>query len=351
MSRRGRGSGSPPGAAPGHRRGARRRLLVADGGSSKTDLALLRGDGAVLAAVRGPGSNPDIVGVDGCLAVLAGLVERAAAAAGVDGHGGPVAALGAFYLAGVDLPVEERRLAAAIAARGWSAGTVVDNDIFAVLRAGTDRGWGVATVCGAGINCAGVAPDGRRARYHALGGISGDWGGGLDVGLAGLAAAIRGRDGRGPRTALERLVPAHLGLRRPGQVTEAIHFGRRGLHELTGLAPVVLAAARGGDAVAGGIVDRLADELVAMTLALVRRLRLARRDVDVVLGGGLLQSSEPRLLDRVRGGILAGAPHARDAALALPPLAGAAVLGLEASGAGPAAAEAARRALAAAPAG
>jgi N-acetylglucosamine kinase-like BadF-type ATPase len=325
-----------------------RRLLVADGGNSKTDLALLGTDGSVLAAVRGPGSNPDIVGVDGCLAVLGELVERAARAAGVNGRPERLAELGAFYLAGVDLPVEERRLAAAIAARGWSADTVVDNDIFAVLRAGTSRGWGVAAVCGAGINCGAVAPDGRRGRYHALGGISGDWGGGLDVGLAGLTAAIRGRDGRGPRTALERLVPAHFGLRRPGQVTEAIHFGRRDLRELTGLAPLVFAAARDGDAVAGGIVDRLADELVAMTLALARRLRLVRLDPDVVLGGGLLQSGEPRLLGRVRDGVLAAVPGARVVTLTLPPLAGAALLGLESAGATAAAAEAARHALTAA---
>ena len=52
------------------------RLLVADGGNSKTDLALLSGDGTVLAAVRGPGSNPDNLGVEGCLAVLGDLVEH-----------------------------------------------------------------------------------------------------------------------------------------------------------------------------------------------------------------------------------------------------------------------------------
>ena len=55
---------------------------------------------------------------------------------------------------------------------------MVDNDTFAVLRAGTERGWGVAVVCGAGINCVGVSPDGRHARFPALGTITGDWGGG-----------------------------------------------------------------------------------------------------------------------------------------------------------------------------
>ncbi len=109
-------------------------------------------------------------------------------------------------LAGADLPEEERRLQDVVAARGWARRAHVANDTFAVLRAGTERGWGVAVVCGAGINCVGVAPDGRRARFPALGAITGDWGGGYDVGLAALSAAARSADGRGPRTALERAV-------------------------------------------------------------------------------------------------------------------------------------------------
>ena len=103
---------------------------------------------------------------------------------------------------------------------------IVGNDTFAVLRAGTARGWGVAVVCGAGINCVGVAPDGRHARFPALGAITGDWGGGYDVGMAAVYAAARSEDGRGPRTSLERAVPAHFGLETPSELAEAIHTGR-----------------------------------------------------------------------------------------------------------------------------
>ena len=326
-----------------------RRVLVADGGASKTDLVLLDLDGAVLAAVRGPGSNPDIVGTEGCLEVIGELAAKAAVAAGLDANagagraaGGPLAELGAFYVAGVDLPVEERRLEAAIAGRGWTRRTVVGNDTFAVLRAGTARGWGVATVCGTGVNCAGVAPNGRSGRYPALGGISGDWGGGLDVGMAALGAANRGRDGRGPRTSLERLVPAHFDLRNPSAVTSALHFRRLELRELARLSPVVFAASREGDQVAGGIVDRLADELVVMTTAMIRRLRLARLDLDVVCGGGLLQAGEPRLERRMGAGIARVAPRARLVLLRAPPITGAALLALEAAGAGGAAVARAR---------
>ena len=101
----------------------------------------------------------------------------------------------------MDFPAEEDALHAALEARGWADHLEVGNDTLAVLRAGTERGWGVAVVCGAGINCVGVAPDGRSVRFPALGRITGDWGGGYDVGLEALYVAARER-GR-PRAANE----------------------------------------------------------------------------------------------------------------------------------------------------
>ena len=118
------------------------------------------------------------------------------------------------------------RLLPALEGRGFAAELLVLNDAFGALRAGTDRAWGVVVICGQGVNAAGIAPDGQTARLDALGEISGDWGGGTDVGWAGLAAAVRATDGRGPRTRLEHDVPAHWGLATPAAVTEAFYTGR-----------------------------------------------------------------------------------------------------------------------------
>ena len=51
-------------------------VLAVDGGNSKTDLALVRGSGEVLALVRGPQSSPHHLGVEGCLGVLDDLLAR-----------------------------------------------------------------------------------------------------------------------------------------------------------------------------------------------------------------------------------------------------------------------------------
>jgi N-acetylglucosamine kinase-like BadF-type ATPase len=321
-------------------------LLAVDGGNSKTDLALVRADGAVLAMARGPLSSPHHVGLSGCLRVLEDLLAEAMASAGLpDGH--PVAEVGHVLLAGADLPVEERALLDAISARGWARRTTVSNDTFAILRAGTERGWGVAVVCGAGINCVGVAPDGRHVRFPALGTITGDWGGGHDVGLAALSAAARSEDGRGPKTTLEARVPAHFGLSAPQELAEAIHLGRIPARRVLELAPVVFAEAE-ADEVAGEIVDRLAAEVVALARVAVTRLSLADAPVEVLLGGGLMRAANGRLESAIAEGLGEVGPQITARVVPEHPIVGAALLGLDDLAADPAAHARLRRELSAA---
>ena len=295
-----------------------RTVLAVDGGNSKTDVALVQEDGSILGVERGEQASPEHLGIDGSLAVIARLSERLGGAADV----------AVLLLAGVDFDDQEAAYRAAAEQRSLAARVIVGNDTFAVLRGGTERGWGVAVTCGAGINCVGIAPDGSRVRFPSLGTVSGDWGGGDDVGLAAVEAAARSEDGRGPRTSLERLVPEHFGLSTPVELARAVVAGRIAETELRTLAPLVFAAAR-EDAVARAIVDRLADEVVTMAVTALRRLDLLATPAEVVLGGSLLQSRQERLLARVEARLRAEAPHASPHVADLPPVLGAAFVGLD----------------------
>ena len=115
-------------------------LLAIDGGNSKTDVALVRTDGSVLAAVRGPGSSPHRIGLDGSMRVVDTLVQSACAHAGISPNGAPIAAIGTYFIAGADLPAEERALRHAVESQAWAAHNHVANDTFAILRAGADVG-------------------------------------------------------------------------------------------------------------------------------------------------------------------------------------------------------------------
>jgi N-acetylglucosamine kinase-like BadF-type ATPase len=308
-----------------------RTVLAVDGGNSKTDVALLDEGGGLLAARRGPTTSHQAVGIEAGMARLAELIASVRADAGLSQDGGPID-IAAWALAGADTPADVRALGAALRSRGFARQDLLRNDPDAALRAGTDRGWGVIVICGQGVAAAGRAPDGRTARLAALGPISGDWGGGTDVGWAGIAAAVRARDGRGPTTTLAERVPAYFGVRTPAAMTNAFYRGRIDETRVAELSPVVFAAAAFGDAVAQTIVDRLADEVVAMAGAMIRRLRLGRLDPDVVLGGGVFRTEEAGFHDRIRSGVAGIAPAAHVVPLLVPPVAGAALLGLDALG-------------------
>jgi N-acetylglucosamine kinase-like BadF-type ATPase len=313
-------------------------VLALDGGGSKTDLALVRADGEVVSLVRGPLSSPHHIGLDGSLAGIDDLLTPARDQAGIANGDGPVAQVGQLFLAGVDFPSEVDDMQQAVAARCLAETVTVGNDTLAVLRAGTEHGWGVAVVCGAGINCVGVAPDGRHARFPALGWTTGDWGGGYDVGAEATLAAARSEDGRGPKTTLEQAVPKHFGLETPMQLAEAIHHGEIDQRRVIELSPVVFAEAE-HDQAAAEIVDRLAQEVVTMIRVALERLDLTQQPVPVALGGGLMQSGDARLIGAIKAGLAHDAPQATVHVTSAPPIVGAALLGLDELGADEAAQE------------
>ncbi|MFG2542069.1 N-acetylglucosamine kinase [Streptomyces sp. NPDC048594] len=303
-------------------------VLAVDAGNSKTDVAVVTADGEVLATARGGPFRPPAVGVERAVDTLAEAVARAFAAAGV----GSVEHVSAC-LANADLPVEEEQLAAALHARAWGARVDVRNDTFAILRAGVDEPLGVAVVCGAGVNCVGMRPDGRTARFPAIGRLSGDWGGGWGLAEEALWHAARAEDGRGGPTELARTLPAHFGLDSMYALIEALHLRRvepARRHELT---PVLFATAAAGDPLARSVVDRQADEVVAMATVALTRLDLLSEPAPVLLGGSVLAARHPQLDHRIRELLAARAPKAVPTVVTARPVLGAALLGLDRVGA------------------
>jgi N-acetylglucosamine kinase-like BadF-type ATPase len=296
-----------------------------DGGNSKSELALVSRSGELLALERGPTISHQQVSIAVAMSRLAAQAERATAAAGV----ALPANLGSFVLAGADFAADVALLRRAIAGTGVATDVRVRNDAFGALRAGARNGWGIAVICGSGVNAAGIGPDGRTERFAAVDDLSGDFGGGYGIGVEALRLAVRARDGRGSRTSLEAVVPDHFGLSRPIDVTRAVYEGRIPRRRLEELAPAVFDAAGAGDRVSRALLDRVADELALMASAIGRRLRVARRDVEVVLVGGVFRTIDREFHDRLQVGIKRSLPLATINRLDAPPVLGAALLGLD----------------------
>jgi N-acetylglucosamine kinase-like BadF-type ATPase len=300
-------------------------VLAVDGGNSKTDVALVRFDGRLLAWVRGPGSA---LGATAVATLIAGLAADAARSAGL-GADELRAAHAACYLAGADVPwqVEARR--DAIAALGAFASVEVGNDAWAMLRLGASAGVpAVGVVCGAGLKC--VARAGAdRYEFPSLGWQTGDLSGAGDfLARETVRVAARAEDGRGPDTPLRQAVCEHLAVPSVRAVAERLLTGELTEDRLAALVPAVLDHARDGDPVAASVVTTLATEVAVTARAARRRLPAGRR-WTLVLGGGLFADPAGRLLAAVR----TAAPWLEDEfeliVVDAPPVAGAALLGLD----------------------
>ena len=323
-------------------------VLAFDGGSTKTDVLLVSASGAVLGRARVGPSNHQLVGVEGTVEALTEAVAAVMGDARLpdDGAAFPLCPTGVYCLAGIDLPVDEEKLTPAIDALGWTEHAILRNDTFAISRAGTTSSWGIGVVCGTGMNCAAVGPDGRTVRFPALAELSGDFApGGAWLGLRALGLALRAGDGRGPATVLRSRVPAQLGTPDAEAALTGIYTGAIPYARLFELARVLLDAAAEGDGPARGAADTLADEIVAFVRAAVVRLDLEHEPVEVVLGGGIFDTTDTAFHARVAAGVAAVAPRAVLLHLDAPPVLGAALIGLDAVDAPAGSAAALRRAL------
>lgn len=302
-------------------------VVAVDGGGSKTDVVVLDpATGDVLGSARGGGCSHHQLGIPAATAVVDGAVLEALAAAGASAsdvvHAG-------CYLTAIDTPEEQAAVHAALTALPWGArSVVVDNDVFALLRAGTDAADAAVVICGTGINGVAVRSDGATARVLALGDISGDWGGSSGLAEEVLWYAARAEDGRGEPTALRDALLRWTGRASVHDVTLAVHTGELAVSSWWGRAPEIVALAHEGDVVARGLIDRQGEEIGLLAASLLARLDLEGSEVPVVVGGGIGATGDPVLVAGIERALAARVPKATLVIVHERPVVGAAHLAL-----------------------
>jgi N-acetylglucosamine kinase-like BadF-type ATPase len=304
-----------------------RYVLGMDGGQSKTVAVVADETGLVLGVGRSGNCNYQGQGIETAMTEVQTAAEGALAMAGLS------RVSVAFYsVAGADLPEDFAVLRPAIGGLDLADRTIVDNDIVAALRSGTESPDAVAVGWGSGTNALGRNAAGQEVRLPALGQISGDWGGGADLGREAIWLVARAADGRGEPTALTELVLPALGVATAEEMIRRLYLTKVPAKEILDLAPLVFRAARDGDAVARKLVERSGEEVVVTALALLRRLDLLGNVADVVLAGSIFRGEGTLLLDTVRGRLAAEAPLARIVIPELDPVLGSLLCALDALG-------------------
>jgi N-acetylglucosamine kinase-like BadF-type ATPase len=307
-------------------------VLGVDAGATKTFALVADEFGHIQGFGRGGPGNHQVAGPEPALTEIRRASEQALAQAGAST---PVH-FGFFGLAGADLPVDFAFLNPAIEGMGFARRVQIKNDTMVALRAGLKRSWGVAVICGTGINAGGIGPDGREAQLPGLGPLSGDWGGGFDIAQEVIRLISRAWDGRGQPTALTEMVLTALGLPSVEDLIAQLYQsqcdtypGQFDQRRLLDLVPLVFEAAVGGDQVAQDLLVRVGTEVGTTANAIIRRLGLEDTDVEVVLGGSVFKGQGPLLLDTVTEVVHRVAPRAAIVLPAFEPVVGAVFLAME----------------------
>ena len=142
---------------------------------------------------------------------------------------------------------------------------------------------GVVLAVGTGCVALAVAPDGAVHRADGWGPWLGDEGGGAWLGLAGLRAALRAADGRGPATQLRAAAEAcFVSL---DELSAAIEGHESPPRHAAGFAAAVVRAAEAGDAVATTLVGRAVAHLAGAVRAVAAPLAGSGRVPVAVIGG------------------------------------------------------------------
>jgi N-acetylglucosamine kinase-like BadF-type ATPase len=264
-----------------------RVFVGVDGGGTHTLALVGRSGDAVLGRGEAGPSNPQAVGFDAAVAQLAGAVRAALASAGA----GEIARA-TLGIAGASRVSDRARLTALLAEALEVPGErlQVCHDVTLLLPA-AGLSSGVAIVAGTGSSSFGVAPDGRTATAGGYGYLLGDEGSAFDVGRAALRAVLRADDDLGPPTGLAGLLGREQGMEQPRDLIRIVYQSPSPRAVVAGIAPLVVDAARSGDAVARDILAGAGRDLAQIARAVARRLDLPP-GFAVVGTGGMFQAGD-----------------------------------------------------------
>jgi glucosamine kinase len=276
-------------------------VVGVDGGGTRTRATVADASGAVLATADGGPSAVRSGKAGESAQVIGAVVREALAMARLDA---PPTAL-CVGVAGVGRDDERSALTQALVAQELADEVVVVADALIGLDDAFGEGAGVLIIAGTGSVAYGRGPTGAFARCGGWGPVCGDEGSGAWIGRRALSVVTAAHDGREPETALSATVLDATG---STEVADLIPWAAAAAPaDLAGLAPAVLAAAKGGDLRANSIVTLAAEELVLHVRTLARHLFVDERAaVPLALGGGLLGKGSllrKRFLGRARSAV------------------------------------------------
>jgi N-acetylglucosamine kinase-like BadF-type ATPase len=303
-----------------------RYYLGADLGATKTHTLIVDETGRALGFGESGPANHESVGYDGMFQSMHDGLKQSLRTAGLKKD--QIAGAG-FGVAGYDWPSEIEATASVIDSLGLSAPYKFVNDSVPGLIAGSEEGWGVVVVSGTGSNCRGWDREHKReGRVTGHGVLMGEGAGGTELIYRCMQIIGYSWTKRLPQTALADAIIAYVGAKdledlMRGYTTYEYQIGAEA-------ARIVFRVAEEGDEAARNLICWAGTELGEMANAVIRQLEFENLAFDVVMTGSMFEGGR-MLIEPMRETIHKLAPKARLTRLRVPPVVGAALLGMEAA--------------------
>ncbi len=251
------------------------RVLVVDGGGSKTRAVVFEDEKRIFEGFAGP-SNPTVVGVDGALR----SIEKALG----NFKEFDVAVLG---IAGVGFSKELRESIESDFKERFKVGKILILSDVHLCTVGSLGGKdGIVVIAGTGSVVVGY----KEGEFHRVGGwghILGDEGSGYRISLDSFRYALRYFEGRERRSILIDKLEERFGIESFEDVLRLIYVEKLEKNEIASFAPYLIEAVSEGDEIARKILTSNLEKLSEGVFYLSRKL-----DVSKVVGFGGLFDSE-----------------------------------------------------------
>jgi N-acetylglucosamine kinase-like BadF-type ATPase len=252
-----------------------RYLIGIDGGGTKTEGVLCRPSGEVLARVVRGASNPNDIGIEAAISVIADVMRALSEPCG-DGE--------YRCFAGIAGALNHRdALKTGLSALFPDMLIEIGSDVQNLLTSEIPIGDGACIVSGTGSACF-VRIGETLHRIGGWGYLLDTAGSGYDIGRSALSRALKAHDGRMGETSLTGILERKLGKTVAESLTE-IYAG--GKPFIASLAPAVLEAAEKGDADAYAIVE---ESIAAWCEMLTAAHGLLGKSFRAALGGGIFRN-------------------------------------------------------------
>jgi N-acetylglucosamine kinase-like BadF-type ATPase len=190
-------------------------------------------------------------------------------------------------LAGAGRPDEQEQISIWARRQGIAGKIQVCGDAEPILAAASPDNCGIALIAGTGSLAWGRNEVGETARCGGWGYLLGDEGSGYAIGLAGLRAAMRAADGRGPQTDLLPRLLGKLGIQSSEELIAKVYSPEMTRERLASLSEIVFDLASADEA-AGKIVKKAAVDVAELVAAVAQMLNLDTSGYTLAMAGGVL---------------------------------------------------------------